>query len=88
LAPEQSSCASTANHGLLVADISWRSAILTGKVEGHVQNRWSNSADDAGIYIIAPGNALTPEHHRQMAEKGIFRAVLTPFTKYRVRSRL
>jgi imidazolonepropionase-like amidohydrolase len=55
------------------------------KVEGHVQTpEGAQRAIDAGIYIIAHGNALTPEHHRQMAEKGIFRAGTdTPFTKYR-----
>jgi imidazolonepropionase-like amidohydrolase len=55
------------------------------KVEGHVQTPdGAQRAIDAGIYIIAHGNALTPEHHRQMAEKGIFRAGTdTPFTNYR-----
>lgn len=55
------------------------------KVEGHVQTpEGAQRAIDAGIYIIAHGNALTPEHHRQMAEKGIFRAGTdTPFTPYR-----
>jgi imidazolonepropionase-like amidohydrolase len=39
---------------------------------------------DAGIHIIAHGNALTPEHHRQMAEKGIMLAGTdTPLTGYR-----
>ena len=55
------------------------------KVEGHVQTaEGAQRAIDAGIYIIAHGNALTPEHHRQMAEKGIFLAATdTPLTKYR-----
>jgi len=55
------------------------------KVEGHVQTpEGAQRAIDAGIFIIGHGNALTPEHHRQMAEKGIFRAGTdTPFTKYR-----
>lgn len=55
------------------------------KVEGHVQTpEGAQRAIDAGIYIIAHGNALTPEHHSQMAAKGIFRAGTdTPFTKYR-----
>lgn len=55
------------------------------KVEGHVQTpEGAQRAIDAGIYIIAHGNALTPEHHRQMAAKGIFRAGTdTPLTKYR-----
>lgn len=55
------------------------------KVEGHIQTPdGAQRAIDAGIYIIGHGTALTPEHHRQMAEKGIFRAGTdTPFTKYR-----
>ncbi|HEY3054033.1 MAG TPA: amidohydrolase family protein [Thermoanaerobaculia bacterium] len=55
------------------------------KVEGHVQTpEGAQRAIDAGIYIIAHGNALTPEHHKQMAEKGIFLAGTdTPLTKYR-----
>ena len=55
------------------------------KVEGHVQTpEGAQRAIDAGIYIIAHGNALTPEHHRQMAQKGIFLAGTdTPFTRYR-----
>src|SRR5215813_7666287 len=55
------------------------------KVEGHVQTpEGAQRAIDAGIYIIAHGNALTPEHHRQMAEKGIFlNGTDTPFTNYR-----
>lgn len=55
------------------------------KVEGHVQTpEGAQRAIDAGIYIIAHGTALMPDHHRQMAEKGIFRAGTdTPFTKYR-----
>lgn len=55
------------------------------KVEGHVQTpEGAQRAIDAGIYIIAHGNALTPEHHRQMAAKGIFLAGTdTPFTNYR-----
>jgi len=55
------------------------------KVEGHVQTpAGAQRAIDAGIYIIAHGNALTPEHHRQMAAKGIFLAGTdTPFTPYR-----
>lgn len=55
------------------------------KVEGHVQTAdGAQRAIDAGIYIIAHGNALTPEHHRQMAAKGIFLAGTdTPFTRYR-----
>jgi imidazolonepropionase-like amidohydrolase len=55
------------------------------KVEGHVQTpEGAQRAIDAGIYIIAHGNALTPEHHRQMAEKGIFlTGTDTPYTQYR-----
>lgn len=55
------------------------------KVEGHVQTaEGAQRAIDAGIYIIGHGQALTPEHHRQMAAKGIFLAGTdTPFTKYR-----
>lgn len=54
-------------------------------VEGHVQTpAGAQRAIDAGIHIIAHGNALTPEHHRQMAAKGIFLAGTdTPFTVYR-----
>lgn len=55
------------------------------KVEGHVQTpEGAQRAIDAGIYIIGHGQALTPEHHRQMAEKGIFLAGTdTPYTIYR-----
>ena len=55
------------------------------KVEGHVQTPdGAQRAIDAGIYIIAHGRALTPEHHAQMAQKGIFLAGTdTPFTPYR-----
>ena len=55
------------------------------KVEGHVQTPdGAQRAIDAGIYIIGHGTALTPEHHRQMAERGIFRAGTdTPLTNYR-----
>lgn len=55
------------------------------KVEGHVQTpEGAQRAIDAGIYIIAHGSALTPEHHRQMAEKKIILAGTdTPFTAYR-----
>jgi len=54
-------------------------------VEGHVQTpEGAQRSIDAGIHIIAHGRALTPEHHRQMAEKGIFLAGTdTPFTPYR-----
>ncbi len=55
------------------------------KVEGHVQTpAGAQRAIDAGIHIIGHGQALTAEHHRQMAEKGIFLAGTdTPFTVYR-----
>ncbi len=55
------------------------------KVEGHVQTaEGAQRAIDAGIYIIAHGDALTPQLHRQMAEKGIFlNGTDTPFTPYR-----
>jgi imidazolonepropionase-like amidohydrolase len=54
-------------------------------VEGHVQTpEGAQRSIDAGIHIIAHGEALTPEHHRQMAEKGIFLAGTdTPYTVYR-----
>jgi len=54
------------------------------KVEGHVQTpEGAQRAIDAGIYIIGHGSALTTEHHRQMAAKGIFLAGTdTPFTDY------
>ena len=54
-------------------------------VEGHVQTAaGAQRAIDAGIHIIAHGNALTPDHHRQMGEKGIYLAGTdTPFTRYR-----
>jgi imidazolonepropionase-like amidohydrolase len=55
------------------------------KVDGHVQTpEGAQRAIDAGIYIISHGRALTPEHHRQMAQKGIFLAGTdTPYTAYR-----
>jgi imidazolonepropionase-like amidohydrolase len=41
-------------------------------------------AIDAGIHMIAHGNALTPEHHKLMAVKGIFlNGTDTPFMTYR-----
>jgi imidazolonepropionase-like amidohydrolase len=54
------------------------------KVEGHVQTpEGAQRAIDAGIYIIGHGHALTADHHRQMAEKGIFLASTdTPFMRY------
>jgi len=55
------------------------------KVEAHVQSaEGAQRSIDAGVYIIAHNSALTPEHHRQMAEKGIFLAGTdTPFMPYR-----
>ncbi len=54
-------------------------------VEGHVQTpEGAQRAIDAGIHIIAHGEALSSEHHQQMAEKGIFLASTdTPYTIYR-----
>jgi imidazolonepropionase-like amidohydrolase len=53
-------------------------------VDGHVQTAdGAQRAIDAGIHIISHGHALSAEHHRQMAEKGIFLAGTdTPFTPY------
>jgi imidazolonepropionase-like amidohydrolase len=55
------------------------------KVEGHVQTtEGAQRAIDAGIHMIAHGNALTPEEHEQMAAKGIFlNGTDTPFMPYR-----
>jgi imidazolonepropionase-like amidohydrolase len=55
------------------------------KVEGHVQTtEVAQRAIDAGIHMIAHGNALTPEEHEQMAAKGIFlNGTDTPFMPYR-----
>lgn len=55
------------------------------KVDGHVQTpEGAQRAIDAGLHIISHGRALTPEHHRQMAKKGIFLAGTdTPYTVYR-----
>jgi imidazolonepropionase-like amidohydrolase len=45
------------------------------KVAGHVQTpEGATRAIDAGIWSIEHGFALTEEHHRRMAEKGIFLA--------------
>ncbi len=54
-------------------------------VEGHVQTAdGAQRSIDAGIHMIAHGNALTPEHHQQMAAKGIFLGGTdTPFMPYR-----
>ncbi len=54
-------------------------------VEGHVQTpEGAQRAIDAGIHIIAHGRALTSDHHKQMAQKGMFLAGTdTPFTPYR-----
>ena len=55
------------------------------KVEAHVQTvDGAQRSIDAGVYMIAHNSALTPEQHRQMAEKGIFLAGTdTPFMPYR-----
>jgi imidazolonepropionase-like amidohydrolase len=54
------------------------------KVAGHVQTPdGASRAIEAGIWSIEHGRALTEEHHRLMAEKGIFLASTdTPFTSY------
>lgn len=54
-------------------------------VEGHVQTAdGAQRAIDAGIHMIAHGNALTPEQHKQMAAKGIFlNGTDTPLMPYR-----
>lgn len=54
-------------------------------VEGHVQTpEGAQRAIDAGIHMIGHGGALTAEHHRQMAAKGIFlNGTDTPYTIYR-----
>jgi imidazolonepropionase-like amidohydrolase len=54
------------------------------KVAGHVQTKEGASrAIEAGIWSIEHGSALTEEHHRLMAQKGIFLASTdTPFTSY------
>ena len=74
--------------GYSVEDIKLaiREAAMGGcKVEAHVQTvDGVQRSIDAGVYIIAHNSALTPEHHRQMAEKGIFLAGTdTPFMPYR-----
>jgi len=54
------------------------------KVAGHVQTpEGASRAIEAGIWSIEHGLALTEEHHRQMAQKGIYLASTdTPFTPY------
>ena len=54
------------------------------KVAGHVQTpEGANRAIEAGIWSIEHGIALTEEHHKKMAAKGIFLASTdTPFTDY------
>jgi len=54
------------------------------KVAGHVQTAdGASRAIEAGIWSIEHGFALTEEHHRLMAQKGIFLASTdTPFTAY------
>jgi imidazolonepropionase-like amidohydrolase len=54
-------------------------------VEGHVQTpEGVQRAIDAGIHMLAHGRALTSDHHKQMAQKGMFlNGTDTPFTPYR-----
>ena len=54
------------------------------KVAGHVQTPdGASRAIEAGLWSIEHGMALTAEHHRLMAQKGIFLASTdTPFTPY------
>lgn len=54
------------------------------KVAGHVQTpEGATRAIEAGLWSIEHGQALSEEHHRQMAGKGIFLASTdTPFTPY------
>jgi imidazolonepropionase-like amidohydrolase len=54
------------------------------KVAGHVQTpEGASRAIEAGIWSIEHGFALTDEHYRLMAQKGIFLASTdTPFTPY------
>lgn len=55
------------------------------KVDGHVQTRdGGQRAIDAGIHVISHGQQLSPEQHKQMAQKTIYLASTdTPFTVYR-----
>jgi len=54
------------------------------KVAGHVQTpEGATRAIEAGIWSIEHGSALTGQHHRAMAQKGIFLASTdTPYTSY------
>lgn len=54
------------------------------KVAGHVQTpEGASRAIEAGIWSIEHGMALTEEHHKLMARKGIYLASTdTPFTPY------
>ena len=54
------------------------------KVAGHVQTPdGAGRAIEAGLWSIEHGFALTAEHHKLMAQKGIFLASTdTPFTSY------
>ena len=53
------------------------------KVAGHVQTpEGASRAIEAGLWSIEHGLALTEEHHKLMAQKGIFLASTdTPFTR-------
>lgn len=55
------------------------------KVAGHVQTpEGADRAIEAGIWSIEHARALTDEHHRRMAQKGIWRVgTETPYTSYR-----
>jgi imidazolonepropionase-like amidohydrolase len=55
------------------------------KVAGHVQTpEGASRAIEAGLWSIEHGMALTEEHHKLMAQKGIYLASTdTPFTPYR-----
>jgi len=55
------------------------------KVNAHVQTRdGAQRAIDAGLHVISHGQQITPEQHKQMAQKGIYLASTdTPFTDYR-----
>lgn len=54
------------------------------KVAGHVQTAdGASRAIEAGLWSIEHGQALSEEHHKKMAQQGIFLASTdTPFTSY------
>jgi imidazolonepropionase-like amidohydrolase len=55
------------------------------KVNAHVQTRdGAQRAIDGGLHVISHGQQISPEQHKQMAQKGIYLASTdTPFTDYR-----